>query len=278
MHALKCPTCNAPLPYSRGDKHVNCSSGHTFDASKDGYLNLLMSHQKHSKQPGDGKDMLLARRSFLDAGHYARLVDQIASCLVDWAPQAKTLVDLGCGEGYYLNQLSNKLPYDHQPLDLWGLDISKEAVRLAAKRNPQGQFLVASTLNLPFMSDTIDVLLGVFSPLNFVEGHRVLKQGGILIYVFPYGDHLRGLRELVYQGDVLEKDNSRFLIAPSGFTLVSQAHLAFEMNLEARDAEHLLAMTPHYWRIPSDRRQIVAPQRGLKVSMGLVVYQKGVGQ
>ena len=43
-----------------------CLTGHSFDRAAAGYVNLLPANRKHSKDPGDDKDMVAARAAFLD--------------------------------------------------------------------------------------------------------------------------------------------------------------------------------------------------------------------
>ena len=78
-----------------------------------------------------------ARRAFLDAGHYQPLRDAIAERLRHYAPT--DLLDIGCGEGYYTHAFAAIASRS------WGLDVSKPAIRAAAKRYPQVNFCVASS-------------------------------------------------------------------------------------------------------------------------------------
>ena len=121
---LICPICGEQLD-NQGRSYV-CPNRHSFDVARQGYVNLLPVQQKHSQNPGDTREQVLSRRSFLEADFYA----PIARALIDTAREMQAvgpILDIGCGEGYYCTRLAKALG-----AELTGLDISKEAVRVAA--------------------------------------------------------------------------------------------------------------------------------------------------
>ena len=67
MH-YQCPLCHQPL--SQNDRTFKCEKNHQFDLAKEGYVNLMPAHHKRSKDPGDNKEMMQARRRFLEGNHY----------------------------------------------------------------------------------------------------------------------------------------------------------------------------------------------------------------
>lgn len=103
---------------------------------------------KRSRDPGDSAEMMQARRAFLDAGHYRPLRDAIAERLRHYAPT--DLLDIGCGEGYYTHAFAAIASRS------WGLDVSKPAIRAAAKRYPQVNFAwpPASACHFPTLAST----------------------------------------------------------------------------------------------------------------------------
>ena len=147
--SYSCPLCHAPL--SRSDNHYSCPQRHQFDLAKEGYVNLLPVQFKRSRDPGDSAEMMQARRAFLDAGHYQPLRDAIAERLRHYAPT--DLLDIGCGEGYYTHAFAAIASRS------WGLDVSKPAIRAAAKRYPQVNFCVASSQRLPFSDASFDAVV-----------------------------------------------------------------------------------------------------------------------
>lgn len=152
--SYSCPLCHAPL--SRGDNHYSCPQRHQFDLAKEGYVNLLPVQFKRSRDPGDSAEMMQARRAFLDAGHYQPLREAIAERLRHYAPA--DLLDIGCGEGYYTHAFATIASHS------WGLDVSKPAIRAAAKRYPQVSFCVASSQRLPFSDNSFDAVVRIYAP------------------------------------------------------------------------------------------------------------------
>src|SRR5574343_199417 len=134
FQSLACPLDGAPL--QRDGQSWRCAAGHCFDVAAQGYANLLPVQKKRSLDPGDSKEMVAARRRFLNAGHYAPIAELVRrAVLADVAADASlACLDAGCGEGYYLRQLAAAVG-DRQTLAILGLDISKWAVLAAAKQD-----------------------------------------------------------------------------------------------------------------------------------------------
>ncbi|CAH0533962.1 23S rRNA (guanine(745)-N(1))-methyltransferase [Vibrio stylophorae] len=235
--AYQCPLCQQPL--LENAHQLCCSNRHSFDRAKEGYFNLLPVQHKRSKEPGDSKAMMQARRDFLEAGHYQPLADALKQAIsaLGHEPSAR-LLDIGCGEGFYTQQLS----VAHQT---YGLDIAKVAIRYAAKRYHNVQFCVASTQRLPYGDQSMDVIVKIYAPCEPSELKRVLKPGGTLITVTPGPRHLYQLKAYVY-GDVRLHDAQ----APAleGFDCVTTQSLHYPMTLSANETTALLQMTPFAWR------------------------------
>ena len=160
IQVLTCPFCLEALELE--SRTLICPNGHTFDIDKEGYLNLL-----RKRLPGDTKEMLQARRAFLEHGFYQPLSDAINTLVAERIPslQAISLLDAGCGEGYYLGCLQQAL--SEQTNRCVGLDISKEAIRMAAKRYPNIDFVVANLKEpLPLQDNTFQLILNIFAPRN----------------------------------------------------------------------------------------------------------------
>lgn len=220
-------------------KSWRCANGHSFDRSKEGYINLLAVNHKRSREPGDSAAMLQARRRHLNAGHY----QQLADCIVAMLPHAMgmRLLDIGCGEGYY----TRRLEASGWPADaLAGIDIAKVGVRLAAKRQPSTQFVVASNYHLPVLHHSVERLLRIFAPGPSEELQRVLKPGGILLDVSPGPEHLWSLKTMLYSHPELH--TAPKLIA--GFSLLTEERCCFPIAIRGHQAvSDLLAMTPFAW-------------------------------
>lgn len=245
---LICPLCREALGVV--DNGVACPAGHRFDRARQGYLNLLPVQHKKSLDPGDNAAMVEARRYFLGAGHYAPLAGRLAELAAERAPSH--WLDIGCGEGYYTAQLGEALP----DADGYALDISREAVKRACKRAPQLTWMVASMARVPLADASCQLLASVFSPIDWKEAARLLAPGGGVLRLGPARDHLLELRQRLYD-EVREYVEDKHLAdLPEELKLAHTEQLSFKLPLETRESrEHLLAMTPHGWRVNAERRE-----------------------
>ena len=262
---LACPLDGSPL---RQDGVVwRCPSGHSFATASQGYINLLPVQQKRSRDPGDSKEMVAARRRFLDAGHYRPIAAAVArAALADLAPDtAAACLDAGCGEGYYLRQLA-AVAGDRQTLALLGLDISKWAVLAAAKQDRRPAWVVASNARLPVLPGTLDRVLCLFGFPVYGEFARVLKAGGQLLQADAGPDHLRELREIIYPA--LKPERSADKAVPEGFSPLPGDSIRYPLELAGRETiADLLAMTPHLYRASADGRARAAALNALTLTV-----------
>lgn len=268
---LACPLDGGPL--QRHGSTWRCPAGHCFDIAGQGYTNLLPVQNKRSRDPGDSKEMVAARRRFLDAGHYQAIAVVVSqAALADLpATASAACLDAGCGEGYYLRQLA-AAAVDGPALALLGLDISKWAVLAAAKRGQhhepgrQVSWVVGSNARLPVLPATIDRLLCVFGFPVHAEFARVIKSGGELLQLDAGPNHLRELREIVYP--TLKPDRSTDQPAPAGFSRLSTKTIAYALDLiGSQPIADLLAMTPHLYRASNARRARAAELTALSLTV-----------
>jgi 23S rRNA (guanine745-N1)-methyltransferase len=263
--SLACPLDGAPL--QRDGSAWRCASGHCFDIAGQGYTNLLPVHQKRSRDPGDSKEMVAARRRFLNAGHYQPIAAAVSrTALAGLLPgSAAACLDAGCGEGYYLRQLAAAASGAGQALALLGLDISKWAVLSAAKQDRRPNWVVGSNANLPVLPGTLDCVLCMFGFPVYREFARVLKPGGQLLQVDAGPDHLRELREIIYP--TLKGERPAGRSAPEGFTCLPAEAVRFSVELAGTEPiADLLAMTPHLYRASADGRGRAAALTALSVT------------
>ncbi|MCG3099308.1 23S rRNA (guanine(745)-N(1))-methyltransferase [Enterobacter cloacae] len=240
--SFSCPLCHAPL--TRSEKSYTCPQGHQFDMAKEGYVNLLPVQHKRSREPGDSADMMQARRAFLDAGHYLPLRESVAQMLDESLGESSSaILDIGCGEGYYTARFA-EVARKRSALT-FGLDVSKVAIRAAAKRYTDVTFCVASSHRLPFDDASMDAVIRIYAPCKAEELARVVKPGGWVITVTPGPRHLMELKGLIYDEVRLHAPHSEQL---AGFTLKQEASVAYEMTLKGEEAVALLQMTPFAWR------------------------------
>ena len=236
---LLCPICGEQL--NRTDRQYRCIRNHSFDVARQGYVNLLTVQQKHSLNPGDTREQVLARREFLEAGCYAPISDT----LVETAKRlgiTGQILDVGCGEGYYSARLADALD-----APLTGLDISKEAVRCAAAKYKGKQWLCATAAHIPVEDGAVDLLTSLFALTLPEEFRRVLKQGGYYFQVLAAEDHLLGLKGIIY--DQLNFKEKNTVPELPGFELVESVPIRFSFTVEGQQIRNLFSMTPHVFRI-----------------------------
>lgn len=272
--ALTCPLDGAPL--RRSDASWRCPAGHCFDIAAQGYTNLLPVQDKRSRDPGDSKEMVAARRRFLESGAYQPIAAAIADAVLADLPPTQPLgcLDAGCGEGYYLRHLAEAAERRgaQGSLALVGLDISKWAILAAAKRDKhssQGRhanWVVGSNANLPVPAAALDRVLCMFGFPIYTEFARVLREGGLLLQVDAGPDHLRELREIIYP--VLKEERNPTMASPDGFTRESSETIRYALDLDGQtQIADLLAMTPHLYRASAAGRASAAALTALTVTV-----------
>ena len=235
-----CPVCGNTL---QGDKTYKCENNHSFDKNKHGYLNLLMSNAASSKRHGDDKLMVVSRSEFLEKGFYAPVREALTAALLQYASKNMRILDAGCGEGWYTAHFAKELSAFSPQVA--GVDISKDALRQAAKRGLT-ELAVASTAKLPVTSESCHAVLNIFSPPELKEFHRVLTADGVLIRALPMVNHLLGLKEAVYDHALL---NPAPVTEIEGFILLSAVPVQYEIQLHSsEDIWNLFTMTPYYYK------------------------------
>lgn len=246
---LICPICNKPL--TTGEKNLSCSKRHSFDIAKQGYVNLLPVQNKKSLHPGDTKEMLIARREFLNSGIYQPIcnsVTQTVSKLLQNAEQPQ-IVDIGCGEGYYTTAIKNAVANSA----CIGIDISKDAVRMACSRDKEIVWAVATAGCLPVADNSTDLITAMFSLISKDEYTRILKKGGYIIEVIAGNNHLIELKHIIY--DEVYKQDKKPAYISDDFKEISREEQEFSFTLDNAQLKNLLMMTPHLWRIKKENRE-----------------------
>lgn len=283
---LQCPVCRAPLLCTATG--YQCAAMHSFDAARQGYVNLVLAHKKHSKEPGDDPEMIQSRRRFLELGHYGKVSDGInaaISVVLSGLADASecSVLDAGCGEGFYLQRLKEALAQGSAgqlPIEYHGVDVSKFAVRQATQRDRTMAWFVASINDLPFLDSSLDIVLSVFSPANILEFARILKQSGSLVFVSPGPKHLNGLREIIYPVTREHEAPSITEKAKELFSPATVARITYPLALEGNQViMDLLAMTPYYWNIDRETKAKVAALERLQldVDVEIRVFKKKSG-
>ena len=220
-----------------------CAAGHSFDVSREGYVNLLLTRGRKSRAPGDDAEMVRARRRFLSTGAYDPLTTALAAMV--GAGGGEVVVDVGCGEGHHTRALA-------APMVL-GVDVAKPAVGAAARAHPSGWYAVASAADLPLDDASVDTVVDVFGPIFAGELARVVRPGGIVVTAHPGPRHLVELRALVYDRVQLHEVKPPLRHDPDRFEQLSSEPLHWELTVAGPAAlGDLFAMTPYRWHGPPD--------------------------
>ena len=250
---IVCPHCGQAL--SEKDNMLKCAAGHSFDIAAAGYVNLLPPHKK---VPGDNKEMVQARRFFLDRGGYSPLAERLAALIQGFRPAV--LADVGCGEGYYTGRIRQQLSHCR----VYGFDISKFALAAAAKRDREIAYCVANLHRLPLSDCFADAVLCCFCPIDEGEFARVLKPGGRLVLVSPGQMHLMELKRILYEAPYENEEEARCL---EGFDRREEQRLTYTFSVEqAAELQALFAMTPYYWKTPPEGAARLAAYESLAVT------------
>ena len=257
---FRCPVCGGIL--ERTDKQYVCLNGHSFDIAKEGYANLLPANFQHSKTPGDDKEMISARTRFLEGGWYGPLRIELCKLIKELAPPSPVLLDAGCGEGWYTAALSEMVKA--RGGQTVGVDLSKPAVKRAARRCPAAGIAVASVYRLPLADASVDVLVDCFSPLAAAEFARTLRPGGVFLYVVPGPRHLWELKELLYEKPYENEEKEETY---PGFSLERAVPVESVFTLTRKeDVMALFGMTPYAWKTPREAVERLAQAEELTVT------------
>ena len=236
--AFACPICQENLTLL--ETSFKCYNRHSFDLAKFGYVNLAPQIKQSANYD---KENFQNRQQILEAGFYQAILEGISDLLIT-NPSAKTVLDIGCGEGFY----SRKLQETHSDKTFYAFDISKDSVQIAAKSEPNWavNWFVGDLARLPIKDASMDILLDIFSPANYGEFRRVLSKDGILIKVIPTENHLKEIRHMV-QDQLTKKDYSNQDIKEhfqEHFSIQSRQIASLTKPITAEQRQALLTMTP----------------------------------
>lgn len=251
-----CPLCGGALaPVQTG---LRCANKHCFDKAHEGYVHLLPASQMHAKIPGDNKEMVAARRSFLQTDGYEIFSNALNNlvCGAVRGIEQPTIVDAGCGEGYYTTRLAKALADAGKTPRIAAFDISKFAVKAAAKTGGAGiEYAVASSFHMPLKNAAFDAVINIFSPMVESEFARVLKKDGIFVFAVPGPRHLFGLKEVLYEKPY---ENIQQNVEYKGFQFEKRLPVQGKITVTGAEIMHLFAMTPYYWKTPKEGAEKLA--------------------
>lgn len=259
---FRCPVCEGELV--REGSSLLCEKRHTFDIASAGYVNLLRTSKAAH---GDNKEMVIARRKFLEKGYYSHLKEALAQAVHRYAKKGN-LLDSGCGEGYYTEALAK------DGISVYGIDISSKAATYSAKKKSVSGVAVASAYELPVKSESCSALTSVFAPFSAEEFCRVLEKDGYFFNVIPAEDHLFELKAAIYDTPY---PNTLSELAVEGFRFVEKIPARRMITLDStEDIATLLMMTPYFYRTSREGHARAQALTSLTTaaSFYILVYQK----
>lgn len=268
---LKCPICNSTM-LAQTEKIISCTGQrvHSYDISASGYVNLASPSRCGG---GDTKEAVRARTAFLELGFYEKVADKITELLQKYLKENATVIDAGCGEGYYSLKIAER------NFSVLGFDISKMAVEAASKRAKRNQsikaaFAVASVYELPVFDLSANAVVNIFAPCVEDEYARVLDDNGILLVAHAGKNHLMGLKKILYD-NIYQNDERADL--PKNLELILEENLKYNIFIQGnQNIKNLFAMTPYYWRTSQNDVKKLDKTEELQTEVDIIfsIYKK----
>lgn len=264
---LICPVCGEKL--SVCEKSLVCKNRHLFDLAKEGYVNLLSGRHKSGDLTGDSKAMAISRKRFLDKGYFSLLADFIAEKVLLIPEEKPVILDICCGEGYYTQKVLEK-----RSVEAYGFDISRQMIRLAAKRKTEASFFVANLSHIPFESESADLAFHLFAPFHESEFARILKKDGVLLSCVPGENHLFQLKQALYSKPY---KNDEALVQTQKLKLCKIEKISANITLSSgEDIQSLFQMTPYFYRTKAQDKAKIESLESLDTTIEFVIgeYRK----
>lgn len=250
MPVLRCPRCQSA--FALNGASLICENRHCYDLSRRGYVNLAPSHDQAAEKYD--AELFDSRRLVFEHGFY----QPIAEAIAHWLPDAPiTVLDAGCGEGYYARLLAEQFPQ----AQLIGLDISRDAITAAAREPGRANWLVADLKRLPVADHSADILLDVLTPADYAEFRRVIKPDGLMIKVVPGSDYLCEVRKAVSpwlrSGETY--DNTRVIDhLKEHADILEECEVRITRPLLPDESHAFLRMTPMTFSVPAEVLNLLA--------------------
>ncbi len=284
---LRCPICSASIEREGGSLYCTGERRHTYDISREGYVNLLPPGRAKNAKTGDSADMIRARERFLSGGAYDRYSAEAARIALEYLGESDgdyVLIDSGCGEGRHtLNMATTVASASGKGVIAAGFDASKFGVQAAAKRYVKGGtesgvhpfFAAGNIFSLPVADQSADIFTSLFAPLPADEVRRVLKPGGILMICAAGGEHLSELRNILYEDPIPSGGGAPI---PRGISPICERVIEYKVELPSReDIDALFTMTPFYHNAPPSGRAKLETFDSLTVTVQ-VICRLGSGE
>ncbi|MGY3765652.1 methyltransferase domain-containing protein [Vagococcus vulneris] len=266
---FECPKCHQSMTLIDGQS-LGCDNKHHYNLSKKGTIHFPDHHMSSDYD----KEMLEHRRMMIQAGLYEPILDQIKSVIGN--DDSRVIVDMGCGEGSFLEELSKKI---NSSDILIGFDLSKEGVLLASDYAERAFWFIGDVTAVPLKQQSADYLLNIFSPSHYEEMTRILKDDGLVIKVIPEENYLKEMRLLFYKDNEEKQNYSNEKIYnkfQNKMKVVSEKRITYSFPITADDYEHVLKMSPLMWGASelSKEYALVHPFTEITIDVKILIGRK----
>ncbi|MCL1791130.1 MAG: methyltransferase domain-containing protein [Peptococcaceae bacterium] len=293
---LLCPICGDTLTTT--DKNAFCPQNHNFDRARQGYLNLQLSPVKTQYT----KILYRARQHLFCNGVFDPLVSGLSNLIAcqhtpsqsvsrpahthstnprNPHPRAATVLDAGCGDGSLLAALIQKI-FDLHPVPNrtdppqtvlgLGIDICKDAIKIAAQTHPTLTWCVADLARPPIADNTQDIIFNILAPANYAEFRRLLAPGGVLIKVMPGPDHFKEIRQALCPLEETQDSvpNTLRQQIPLQFSVSETRRLTYDVPA-AENIEHFIHMSPLSWHTLPEKKEAALNGRLQKIRLDYIL-------
>ena len=251
---LICPICGGSL--DKTENSLKCQAGHSYDFAKSGYVNLLNPGKMNNAKAGESREMIKARTAFFSCGSYGKIREYLIELISDF--KKDTIVDAGCGEGYYTEGVAERYPES----TVIGFDMSKHGTERGAKSSKTKGientfYSVSNIFNMPLEDESADIIINLFAPVPYEEFARVLKKGGYLIIGASGAKHLYEMKSVLYEKVYLNVLNVH---KNDAFEQICVKNLIYGTEIFGNDSiMNLFTMTPYYHHTSdSDKEKLAA--------------------
>jgi len=264
---LICPVCQSSLTLI--DKALQCSNKHTFNFNKKGYVNFI----NYSNDTIYDEKLFEARANVLHAGLYDHIIDKLIDIIIENFAHFERihLLDAGCGEGYYLNKIHEKLNDTNTFL---GVDLSSHAISKATNYNQDTLLMVANLANLPIANEKIDIILNILSPVNYEQFVRVLNKRGLIVKVIPNANYLKEIRHKLTTKDF---DNHMVInLFKAKVDDYQEYNLSQTFDINTRLYESIIEMSPLTSDLSDKKKEALKefPSDTITIDMKILVGKK----
>lgn len=259
LHLFQCPVCEEIFD-DINDYQLRCINNHSFDISKKGTVHFLLNEANNQYD----KEQLSSRFRTAQTGFWKPILEE---CMKYVEKPEGVHLDVGCGEGSHMHMLT-ELGLRGSKI---GFDISKAGINLAAANYPDAFWCVADLADSPFKAAQFDTVFNIFSPSNYHEFNRLLKEEGKCIKVVPNAGYLKELRTMV-SNDPNEYSNenvvNNFL---NHYPNAKKIPIKYTFTFDNDEIKFLFNMTPLTWGAADIAKEKILEKSSLDITVDVTL-------